>query len=1245
MTAPSEFFSGFSLLLLAGALLLLYGTGRAVKERGNYRSLILWGAAADGGLIVMGLGGGTSGMLGALLFALFQLAARGLAFTALHALSEDGVSPTAVSLRGIASRKPLTAWIFGLGLLAALGASPFLVPEGRVFLIQAIVQISLWPALLAAFCSTVFIWLSVEAVQRVCLEHPPLHHPELPGVSRAIASVARAPASVMLPALAVAALGLWRSPLTEALGNLFGLKQLHGEFWHPVALVLYAGAFVTAAAGLFNARLREWCSVACMAGAFGMALHSPLAPLPHLFVLLITGIGFVVTLYSVGYMAHSHRLAAYYFFLPLTFASLTGIVTSTDMGAFYGYWELMTFASYFLVAHDGDHRSCNAALKYYVMCAGGAFLMLPGLMLVGGGATAMSAVAAASAKLPPQTLQCAVALGLAGFAVKAGLVPLHSWLPDAHPAAPSSVSGPLSGLITKMGIFGMVLFISLMGPAALRLAGPAGFTWMGYCVTLMGGLTLVYGELMALRQEDVKRMLAYSTLGQLGEITLVLGLGSYLATVGALAHVINHAIMKDLLFLGAGALILRVGSRKLADLAGIGREMPWTVSCMAVGLIAIMGLPPFGGFMSKYLMIQACVSSGHAEMAALILLGSMVGLIYYTRILRVLVFEERPAGAAKVEEAPLTIRLALTLLAGCAVIPGLAPQLLVTLVEPVASATFIVPPEAEGIFRSITVSWPGFVLLPFAGALLPILLHKRPAAAGWSTVAVLLATALYVGLAGRNLDTLSYAFALIVPLVGALNMAYAVGYLAHSHQQWRFYSAFCCMCAGLVGIASSQYLFSFFLFWEIMSSWALYLAIAHESTREALHEAFKYFFFNVFGAGFIFVGMAVLGPACPLSAKVAALSLGGSMGSLAVAGAVALLAVGFVMKAAQLPFRIDWQMHPALAPTPVSGYISSVLLKSAILGLVKLFLLLSGPLMAGFALDMVSQTAIQYVVMWIGGITIIMAAVQALLQTDLKLVFIYSTVSQIGYMVLAVATGSSLGLAGGLLHVANHVFFKDLLFLVCGAVMLQTGSHTLDFLGGIGRKMPLTLLAFAVGGLSVVGVPPSNGFTSKWIIYHALMEAGEPFLALLSLVGSVITLAYIAKFLHAAFLGQPSQNLDQVHEAPKVMLIPMMILSAGTVITGVFPGLLLGPINEILAEYNIPRLHVALTGIISGAGAWNAATVALMVFVAFSGAWFTLLRLVRANERTTDVHTCGIPPEKATSRMNPASIFGSLTGG
>ena len=153
-------------------------------------------------------------------------------------------------------------------------------------------------------------------------------------------------------------------------------------------------------------------------------------------------------------------------------------------------------------------------------------------------------------------------LCLVGFGVKAGLVPLHSWLPDAHPAAPSSVSGPLSGIITKMGMFGIVvLLLGQTNGALFAKAEVFGLSWFGSILTFMGAATLIFGELMALKQDDIKRMLAYSTLGQLGEIALVLGMGTWLATAGALSHMLSHAIMKDLLFLGAGALILRAGSR------------------------------------------------------------------------------------------------------------------------------------------------------------------------------------------------------------------------------------------------------------------------------------------------------------------------------------------------------------------------------------------------------------------------------------------------------------------------------------------------------------------------------------------------------------------------------------------------------------------------------------------------------------------------------------------------------------
>ena len=1236
MTQSLSTATDISVVFLLGMVLLLYGTYKAVKERADYRQIILWGALADVGLLGMGMGSTqAAATLGVLLFAIYQVAARGLALAALNSLTEG--MPLADNLRGAGIRNPAAGRLFALGLLAAVGGSPFLLPEGRMFIMQGIVTGGLWGGLtgpiLAAGSAVILVWLHVDAVRAVCLQ-------DADSIERQGCVASR---SALGLGVLVALFGLLRGPLTTCLAAYTGAEIAHPAV-HPAFSTLFVGAFLTAFCGWKLPQWRDRASVFFFALAFVLVLFGDANAAGRFFAIMVTGIGLVVSIYSIGYMAHGHRVTDYQFFLLLTFASLVGIVTTPDLGAFYGYWELMTFASYFLVVHEGTRTAFDAGLKYYVMCAGGAFLMLPGLMMLGGGSTSFAAIPEAAHFMDPMLLKAALLLALAGFAVKAGLVPLHSWLPDAHPAAPSSVSGPLSGVITKMGIFGMVvILLGQAGYATQGMPGQAGFTWLGYGIAFMGGITLVYGEFMALTQDDIKRMLAYSTLGQLGEVALILGLGTWLATTGALAHVFNHAIMKDLLFLGAGALIMRAGTRNLSELKGLGKYMPWTVGCMVVGLISIMGLPPFAGFVGKYLMIQAAVDAGYPFLAVLVLAGSLVGAVYYTRILRTLVFEERPAHLPHVKEAPWSVRLALLILAGASLLLGLAPQLSLSLITPIATQYFTMPASAAALMASVTVPWPCYVAVPLIGAALPAILRRDRKRAGWSAVAVLLLTSFLVLLFGRDLDMLSFCFALIVPLIGALNMAYAVGYMEHSHTQWRFYTAFCCMCGGLIGVAAAQYLFSFFLFWEIMSSWTLYLAIAHEGTKDSLKEAFKYFIFNVFGAGFIFVGVTILGAYTPLTTALL-LKGAATMPAWAATAGVALLAAGFVMKAAQLPFRIDWQMHPALAPTPVSGYISSVLLKSAILGLLKLFLLLGGGLMLAGSLNISHEQFIMNVVMWIGGITIIMAAIQALMSSNLKLVFIYSTVSQIGYMVLAVAVGTTLGYAGGMLHVANHVFFKDLLFLVCGAIMLQTHHDDLKDLGGIGRKMPFTLAMFAIAGLSVVGVPPTSGFTSKWLIYHALMQAGQPLLALMSLIGSVITLAYIAKFLHSAFMGQPGAHLEHVEEAPRVMRVPMLLLGLGCIVTGVFPGVMLYPINGILAEYGIKGLDVGLSGVLSGVGAWNATGMAVMMGLAFFAGWKFVRHFVDQNSRITDVHSCGLDPALATSRMQPASLFAGLMG-
>ena len=1278
-TSPSEM-----VILVAGLLIMLFGVYKVYRERGRPGLLILWGGLVDLGLALMGLGLGPSGDVGSIMIVIYHAIARLAAWIGLSGLVANPYSCVANDIRGALHRNPVGAVLLAFALEASLGISPAMTPEGQHLVLHAMamhsVDVPLGGPVLAIIMAagyTVLLWLSAEVVLQVCFTRPdepictevPLgggafahalfdRETELMGVPSGSWCPfvpnrwSRTPAAISLYVLLglLVALGLGRFLVQDFGAWLIGidphtLVELEGP-WHVTPLLLYVGSFLVLCPRIIRPRHRATYTFALFAAAFAVICVTDLPPLSRLFSLIISGIGALVACYSTNYIEEDGRKHWYWFFLLLTFGALLNIVTTDNIGTLSSQWEVMTWASFALVAWERTSKARDAAIKYVVLCCGAAYLMIVGFFMIGGDFTQYGEILANLSARPEDVLRFALVFTLLGFAAKAGLVPLHSWLPDAHPAAPSSVSAPLSGVLTKMGVFGVVMiYFGLLGYDGLADTGTyGGFTVPGLMVTVMGLCTMAYGEWMALRQEDIKRMLAYSTMGQVGEIFTVLGLGTWLAAAGALAHVLNHAIMKDLLFLCAGGLIFRVGSRKLSDLAGLVHEMPWAVGCMSIGIVSIMGLPPFNGFVSKYLMIVACMDAGQPLIAAALIAASLVGAIYYMRILRTILLDPAPAGRKRVEGVTATMRWPMIILAALCVVLGVAPQTGLSLITPILDQLQF-GPGVGGMLPALPeldVSWPVYVLLPMFGAIVPIWFRKDRVKAGWGAAAILFLTTLHVLAFGRDLDMLSYVMALFIPAIGTVNLVYAVGYMEHSHTQWRFYAFFLLMTGGLLGVAASSDLFSFFTFWEIMSSWALYFAIAHEGTPEALREGFKYFLFNVAGAGFLFLGIGLI-VAYTGTGQFAGVASGFAGLSPAVGTAiVALLAIGFCMKAAQVSLRIDWQMHPALAPTPVSGYISSVLLKIAVFGLVKLFLGF-GSVYAQGASDLFSQATIMYVVAWVGAFTLLYSAVQAMLQNSLKLVFIWSTVSQIGYMVLGVAVGTSLGMAGGLLHMANHVFFKDLLFLMVGAVMLRTHADTISELGGVGRRMPVTMFCFFIGSLAAVGVPPTNGFTSKWIIYQALMAEGEPLLALISLIGSVVTLAYLARFMHTVFLGQPGRDLEHIEEAPWVMRAPMLLMAFMVILTGVFPGLLLAPLNEALVEYGMPSLDVASYGLASGPGAWDATSMAVLMLVAFGGGWLLLrFLLARVKVRVAAPHACGHDASQEATRIPPEGIYPAL---
>lgn len=1210
-----------------GAIILLLGEIAALFSLRNLPRLIFVSTIAEVGYVFLGFGlGGASGDTGAFMHVGYQLVMRSLVVLTAWWLIRRTGSTNPDDLTGSGQRMPIMATLFGFSMFSVMGLSPFKGSFSRFVVLYAAIEKGQW--LLAAIGTVASIIAAVYyiiVIQRVCLktENRAVTLGDAPGVLSV---------PIALLTVLTICMSIWPEPVLHQAAALAGvldvsvLPQFESP-WSTLVLIPYVGAFALYAIGRVSARGRDAAALLLAAATLVMTLQQPgLDPVSRLFAVIFVGIAFLVVLYSQGYMKHAEQTNRYIFFVFLLIGSLLGLATAHEFGNFYVFWELMTWSSYLLVVHEQTQKALKAGMVYFLMCASGAYIMHFGILLVHAqvGSFEFAVVASQVARFTPAVGMLATACLFIGFAVKAGFFPLHSWLPLAHPEAPSSISAPLSGILTKAGVFGIVKILYVVfGATALSSFAGAGFD-IGTALLILGCATFVLGEVMALLQTEIKRMLAYSTLAQIGEIAAVLGIGTSLATSSALLHVSNHAVMKTLLFFAAGAFILQSGKRQIKELAGLGKVMPFTAGCYALATISIMGLPPFSGFISKFMMITAASAAGRVDVAALLLVGSIVAAFYYLRVVRVLFFQ--PYNGSAVKEAPGSMLMALAVLAAAIIYGGVDPSVQTEAVRAIGNAVSAragLPPMA---LPDLIIVWPMASVIAAVGAVAVWLLGKvAPTTAARLAITVPAAAFLAVLGQAERYDSLSFAFALLVSGVGTLNMAYATGYMAHGHAQSRFYAAFSLLMAGLIGMAGSHDFFNFFAFWELMSSWALYVALVHEETGDARREAMKYFMFNTVGASFMFLGIAMLGTASGSFTFTAIAKAAQGMPVAWLTGAVVLVFVGMLMKAAMLPVRIDYQMHPATAPTPVSGYISSVLLKSGPYGVLKLFALLGGAVFFERLGVVANMPGLMYAVAVIGGVTLLYAGAMAVVQNGIKRLLIYSTVCQLGYVTMALALGTTLGVAGGLMHFVNHMMLKDLLFLCAGCIMVSSHATTLDQLGGLGRKMPITFGIFLFAGLSLAGVPPLNGFSSKWLIYQAAFGSGHYVLGIFALIASLFTLAAVLKFAHAAFMGAPGAAAEHAHEAPAIMLVPMAVLAAGCFAVGMMPGLLLVPIAAIQQQLGIVPVAVTWNGALPGAGGWHPGVLSVTVLVLAAIVSF-YLRSGRGSAAVirSPIHMCGV---------------------
>ncbi len=438
------------------------------------------------------------------------------------------------------------------------------------------------------------------------------------------------------------------------------------------------------------------------------------------FLVVVNLGGAVASLFGLGYGQQERAPERILPFFPLFLAAMNLVLLADDAFTFLLAWEFMSLTSWALVmAHHREPANVRAGYLYLVMASFGTFALLLAFGLLAGAEGGYHFTVIRAGTLTPGLAALALGLTLLGAGSKAGLFPVHVWLPLAHPAAPSHVSALMSGVMTKVAVYGFIRIVfDLIGEP---------LWWWGAGVLVLGGVTAVMGVLYALMQHDLKRLLAYHTVENIGIIFIGLGLalafqanhltaGAALALTAALFHVLNHALFKSLLFLGAGSVLAATGERDMDRLGGLIRRMPWTALTFLIGSAAISALPPLNGFVSEWLTFQAILVSPQVPQwllkflvpavgAALALSAALAAACFVKAFGITFLGRPRSPAAAQAQETDRLSQLALFTLAALCLLAGVLPGLVIDALAPVITAL-------TGDHLATQLTQPGLTLVP-----------------------------------------------------------------------------------------------------------------------------------------------------------------------------------------------------------------------------------------------------------------------------------------------------------------------------------------------------------------------------------------------------------------------------------------------------------------------------------------------------------------------------------------------------
>lgn len=893
-------------------------------------------------------------------------------------------------------------------------------------------------------------------------------------------------------------------------------------------------------------------STAGFQAPFSIALKAGFEESAAILLINITGLLGLPYVYRMIMDNGKHSAITYL----LYFMALNGIVMTHDIFNYFVFIEISSIAVAGMLMFGRSKELLKAGFSWLVATGIIAIFLILGAVLfyVETGVLDIDTVFASSGHIKAGSaaaffLFLALVLELKPF-------PANGWAVDVYGSAPAGISAAISGAGLTAGLFALYKILPVLGP-----------DWYGP-VAVTGLVTFIFSNILALKQEETGRLLGYSSVGQAGLATAVIGLGNILGEntffiAGSIVAV--HAIAKTGLFW----LTDTTGLKNLKDWGAV-KKSPVVIFIAGSSIFSLIALPPFPTFFAKWTLIEKLAGTSNWLWIGLILLGSLVEAAYLARWFGYMIKMD--------SENTVSVSL-----------KKLAPQFIT--ITALYAISILIPLKSGNaeLIKNIAIPFI-FAASFFALDFLPAKLKNALLITG-------------MGYYFYYLYPLLFEFRivfLIVFIIGGMILLLA-GF-GEKGKRTGFYPSSAIMYAGLAGLLTATTTIEFFFWWELMTLGSYFLILRG---KRSMPHALSYIVFSLGGAYSMLAGFGMLSAANGGTLTLSTLSEGGAYQAVIFT----LLILGFLTKTATAPLHIWLPGAHSEAESDVSPVVSAVLLKAGVFGMM-ITMLAMGP-------QSIGGVSIYYLLGWLGAITALLGNMMAAFEEDAKRLLAYSSVGQLGYVVLSLAMMNHLGWLSATAFALNHFIFKALLFLAIGGVVMRTKTRNMYQMGGLIERMPISFISVLIGIIALSGVPPLTGFGGKWLSYNAMIDSGWYFQGAVASFAGLVAFLYCFRLIFTIFLGQLKDNHRKLKEAPLWMLVPQFALLGLVMFFSFVPGVALKPIGVFLEKY-FPEHPLVWDGYLAKSflGYWDGKMI-MFVTIAIFGTVFLWLLLV--NRRAVKV--------------------------